>query len=166
MISGLDYFPDFTIYRVREGQRYHNGQLINYTEQPLIHLINNMSQTSAVPALKKFWKQTAFLGFIAIVAAYSVKQNVTIRRKKQFVKEASSYDSLMQERVRERSGDSISTVKPGFPIDDGIERYQRKSEYEGAGMSFRSRRTGDKFTWSHFFTDYTQENENDPKHPK
>lgn len=117
----------------------------------------------SAPPLMKFWKQTAFLFVVAIGAAYSVKQNVTIRRRKQYVKEASSYDSLMQERVRDRSGDSISTVKPGFPIDDGIERYQRKSEYEGAGVSVRSRRTGDKFTWSHFFTDYTKENDSDPK---
>ncbi|TID28126.1 hypothetical protein CANINC_002663 [Pichia inconspicua] len=122
-----------------------------------------MVQTATVPPLKKFWKQATFLCAIAVLAAYSVKQNVTIRRRQQFVKEASSYDSLMQDRVRERSGDSISTVKPGFPIDDGIERYKRKSEYEGAGVSVRSRRTGDKFTWSHFFTDYTKENENDPK---
>lgn len=98
-----------------------------------------------------------------MTSAYFVKQNVTIRRKNQYVKEASSYDSLMQERVRERSGESISTVKPGFPLDDGVERYQRKSEYEGAGMSYRSRRGGDKFTWAHFFTDYSKEGKDGEK---
>ncbi|QPG75222.1 hypothetical protein FOA43_002572 [Brettanomyces nanus] len=64
-------------------------------------------------------------------------------RKQQFAKDASSYDSLMQQRVR--SGDSISTIRPGFPKEDGIERYTRKSEYEGAGSSYMSRRHGDKF---------------------
>lgn len=116
--------------------------------------------SSAQPNIKQFWKQGIFLSVLAITAAYFVKSNVTIRRKKQYVKEASSYDSLMQERVRERSGDSIATVKPGFPLDDGVERYQRKSEYEGAGLSYRSRRTGDKFTLSHFFTDYSKEDSN------
>jgi hypothetical protein len=101
-----------------------------------------------------------------MTSAYFVKQNVTIRRKTQYVKEASSYDSLMQDRVRERSGDSISTVKPGFPLDDGVERFQRKSEYEGAGMSYRSRRSGDKFTWSHFFTDYTNEDKHNDNNKK
>lgn len=57
----------------------------------------------------------------------------------------------MQERVKERSGESISTVRPGFPLEDGVERYQRKSEYEGSGMSYMSRRHGDKFTMWHFF---------------
>lgn len=113
--------------------------------------------TSSFPSIKSFWKQAVFLCAVAMTSAYFVKQNVTIRRKKQFVKEASSYDSLMQERIRERSGESISTVKPGFPLDDGVERFQRKSEYEGAGLSYRSRRTGDKFTWSHFFTDYSND---------
>lgn len=116
--------------------------------------------SSSQPNIKQFWKQGLFLSVLAITAAYFVKSNVTIRRKKQYVKEASSYDSLMQERVRERSGDSISTVKPGFPLEDGVERYQRKSEYEGAGLSYRSRRTGDKFTLSHFFTDYSKEDSN------
>ncbi|KAG0676031.1 hypothetical protein C6P40_001333 [Pichia californica] len=116
--------------------------------------------SAASPNIKQFWKQGIFLSVVAIIAAYSVKSNVTIRRRAQYVKESSSYDSLMQERVRERSGESISTVKPGFPLDDGVERFQRKSEYEGAGVSVRSRRTGDKFTMSHFFTDYSKENEN------
>lgn len=119
-----------------------------------------MSSTSNFPSIAKFWKQSVFLCVVAMTSAYFVKQNVTIRRKKQFIKEASSYDSLMQDRVRERSGDSISTVKPGFPLEDGVERYQRKSEYEGAGLSHRSRRTGDKFTISHFFTDYSNEQNN------
>jgi hypothetical protein len=114
--------------------------------------------SSAPPSIKAFWKQGLFLSAVAVVSAYFVKQNVTIRRRKQYIKEASSYDSLMQERVKERSGESISTVKPGFPLDDGVERYQRKSEYEGAGLSYRSRRTGDKFTMAHFFTDYSNEN--------
>ena len=112
----------------------------------------------AGPTIKTFWKQGLFLSAVAVIAAYSVKQNVTIRRKAQYVKEASSYDSLMQERVRERSGDTISTVKPGFPLQkEGESDYQRKSEYEGAGLSYRSRRTGDNFTWSHFFTDYSKD---------
>lgn len=122
-----------------------------------------MSASAPPPNIKKFWKQGLFLSVVAITSAYFVKQNVTIRRRKQYVKEASSYDSLMQERVRERSGESISTVRPGFPLDDGIERYQRKSEYEGAGNSFRSRRSGDKFTIAHFFTDYSKESRDDKK---
>lgn len=119
-----------------------------------------MSSKAAFPSIKQFWKQALFISVVAVTSAYFVKSNVTIRRKKQYIKEASSYDSLMQERVRERSGDSISTVKPGFPLDDGVERYQRKSEYEGAGLSYRSRRTGDKFTISHFFTAYSREDNN------
>lgn len=119
-----------------------------------------MSATSAAPNIMKFWKQALFLSAVAMTSAYFVKANVTIRRRKQYVKEASSYDTLMQDRIRERSGESISTVKPGFPLDDGVERYQRKSEYEGAGLSYRSRRTGDKFTMAHFFTDYSKEDNN------
>lgn len=115
--------------------------------------------SSPAPSIKQFWRQALFLSAVAITSAYFVKQNVTIRRQTQYVKEASSYDSLMQDRVRERSGESISTVKPGFPLEDGVERYQRKSEYEGAGLSYRSRRTGDKFTWAHFFTDYKSEDD-------
>lgn len=106
---------------------------------------------STTPTIKTFWKQGTFCLILAVVSAYAVKSNVTIRRRQQFAKEASSYDSLMQERVKERSGESISTVKPGFPLDDGVERYQRKSEYEGAGSSYMSRRHGDKFNWGHFF---------------
>lgn len=118
---------------------------------------NKMAPGAAFPSIKQVWKQAVFLCAVAMTSAYFVKQNVTIRRRKQFVKEASSYDSLMQDRVRERSGESISTVKPGFPLEDGVDRYERKSEYEGAGLSYRSRRTGDKFTISHFFTDYSKE---------
>lgn len=106
--------------------------------------------SSAFPAVKTFWKQSLCFATLAIVSAYAVKQNVTIRRRAQFAQEASAYDSLMQERVKERSGQSIATVKPGFPLDDGVERYQRKSEYEGAGSSYMSRRHGDKFNWGHF----------------
>lgn len=106
---------------------------------------------SSVPSIRSVWKQAAFCLTLAVVSAYAVKSNVTIRRRQQFAKEASSYDTLMQERVKDRSGESIATVKPGFPLDDGVQRYQRKSEYEGAGSSVMSRRQGDKFNWGHFW---------------
>ncbi|VEU20727.1 DEKNAAC101526 [Brettanomyces naardenensis] len=98
---------------------------------------------SSVPSVKSFWKTAVFLTAIAGFTAYYAKNKVTIRRRAQYAKDASSYDSMMQQRVR--SGDSISTIRPGFPKEDGVEKFKRKSEYEGAGSSYMSRRHGDKF---------------------
>ncbi|KAF6007066.1 hypothetical protein HII13_004743 [Brettanomyces bruxellensis] len=106
---------------------------------------------SALPPIRQFWKQIAFVSSVAIFAAYYAKNKVTIRRKQQFIKDSSSYDSLMRKRVR--SGNSIATIKPGFPKEMDDEEYKRKSEFEGSGNSYMSRKHGDKFNmfdnWIH-----------------
>lgn len=105
---------------------------------------------SELPSLKQVWKQVALLGGLAIFATVYARNKVTIRRKQQYAHDASSYDSLSRQRVR--SGNTISTIKPGFPEEDGTEKYQRKSEYEGAGSSYMSRRHGDRFNlWDRFW---------------
>lgn len=49
--------------------------------------------------------------------------------------------------------DNLAHVKPGFPLpksEQGDGETQRKSEFEGPGMSVLSRRSGDKlgvFNW-------------------
>lgn len=40
--------------------------------------------------------------------------------------------------------DNIAEVRPGFPIKGEGERRERKSAYEGPGISRESRRKGDK----------------------
>lgn len=40
--------------------------------------------------------------------------------------------------------DNIAKIKPGFAESTG--EYKRKSEYEGAGNSYSSRKGGDKFS--------------------
>lgn len=105
---------------------------------------------SGLPPIKQFWKQALFMTSLAGFAGYYAKTKVTIRRKAQYAKDASSYDSLMQSRVR--SGQTISTIRPGFPLEDGTHHYERKSQYEGAGSSYMSRRHGDKFgLWERWF---------------
>ncbi|OWB56428.1 hypothetical protein B5S28_g2329 [[Candida] boidinii] len=89
-----------------------------------------------LPSLKKFWKQSFFLLALAIGTAYSVKSNVTIRRKQQYIKERSSYDPTQQKPI---------DPETGLPIEN--DKYKRKSEYEGAGSSYMSRVKGDKFNW-------------------
>ncbi|KAG7691584.1 hypothetical protein KL930_005214 [Ogataea haglerorum] len=96
--------------------------------------------SSTLPSLKQFWKQTLFLSVLAIGTAAFVKSKVTIRRKKQYIKETSSFDSTQKKQ--------IADVKPGFPErNPNEEKYKRKSEFEGAGNSYMSRKHGDKLAW-------------------
>ncbi|OWB50694.1 hypothetical protein B5S27_g2246 [[Candida] boidinii] len=99
--------------------------------------MSGLNKTS-LPSLKNFWKQSLLLLALAIGTAYTVKSNVTIRRKQQYIKERSSYDPTQQKPV---------DPETGLPIEN--DKYQRKSEYEGAGSSYMSRVKGDKFNyWS------------------
>ncbi|ODV84910.1 hypothetical protein CANARDRAFT_8046 [[Candida] arabinofermentans NRRL YB-2248] len=99
--------------------------------------------SSTLPSIKQFWKQAIFLSGLAIGTAIFVKSKVSIRRKTQYIQETSSYDSTQKKQ--------IADVKPGFPTqaldENGETIYKRKSEYEGAGSSYMSRKHGDKFNY-------------------
>ncbi|CDK29403.1 unnamed protein product [Kuraishia capsulata CBS 1993] len=88
-----------------------------------------------LPSLKAFWKQTLFLSCLAIGTAYFVKSKVHLRRRQQYVEE--SKEELPVE------------TRPGFPTTQGAAS-SRKSEYEGSGSSYMSRKSGDKFSWGIF----------------
>ncbi|KAH3671288.1 hypothetical protein OGAPHI_000511 [Ogataea philodendri] len=99
-----------------------------------------MSSAPTLPSLKQFWKQTLFLATLAVGTAVFVKSKVTIRRKQQYIKETSSFDSKQKKQ--------IADVKPGFPEQSSDqELYKRKSEFEGAGSSYMSRKQGDKLAF-------------------
>ncbi|GME97250.1 unnamed protein product [Ambrosiozyma monospora] len=125
----------------------------------------------SLPSIKQFWGQAVFLAVLGITTAYFVKSNVTIRRRQQYIQEASNFDTLQQERTKAQAekliGDSndsdearaayerkygIRGVQPGFPIkDENSPVYERKSEFEGAGNAYLSRKSGDKFGFWNIF---------------
>lgn len=93
----------------------------------------------------KFLKIT----FVGLSILLAVKLFVNNRKSRQFkpdhMKENNGGDSISENSVavEDHYGDT-SRIRPGFPLEASTA--QRKSEYEGAGNSYSSRRSGDKFS--------------------
>ncbi|ODQ62298.1 hypothetical protein WICANDRAFT_76477 [Wickerhamomyces anomalus NRRL Y-366-8] len=85
--------------------------------------------------LNNFW----FVSSLAIGAIYVTKTIIENKREKSFHPE--HFDNG-DNKVSVQ--DNIAKIKPGFAESTG--EYKRKSEYEGAGNSYSSRKGGDKFS--------------------
>ncbi|ODV95818.1 hypothetical protein PACTADRAFT_49265 [Pachysolen tannophilus NRRL Y-2460] len=103
--------------------------------------------SAQIPTSKSFWRQAAFLTSIALFTAYFVKSKIHLRRQQQFrpdeLESSSYYSDGSSNKNQERQ--DISKIRPGFPTSENSE-YMRKSQYEGSGNSYISRRSGDKIS--------------------
>ncbi|CCH43050.1 putative secreted protein [Wickerhamomyces ciferrii] len=92
--------------------------------------------------LQNFW----FISSLAIGSIYATKSWIEYNREKQFIPEHFTNDENNENDINSGKSvqDNIAKIKPGFAESTG--EYKRKSEFEGAGNSYSSRRGGDRFS--------------------
>ncbi|ODQ78266.1 hypothetical protein BABINDRAFT_162920 [Babjeviella inositovora NRRL Y-12698] len=104
-------------------------------------------------------KQLKLFGFIVVCFIGSIaftKSVVKDRRVANYKPQQLRLDENGEEAQTEPAFDS-SKVKPGFPLPS--DQYDRKSAYEGSGISYMSRKRGDRLTNSWFGKTYEDKDE-------
>lgn len=96
-------------------------------------------------------KNIIYVSIGAVASVLVVKGVVKARREAKY-----SSTGMASSDISKQSAayyDNLAHVKPGFPLpnnEQGEDERQRKSEFEGPGMSVLSRRSGDRlglFNW-------------------
>ncbi|CAB4253741.1 similar to Saccharomyces cerevisiae YDR381C-A Protein of unknown function, localized to the mitochondrial outer membrane [Maudiozyma barnettii] len=105
---------------------------------------------------KNVGKNILFISTIGLSSIFIAKSIIRRRRQEQFNPTAKANEELYQNEKLHKETDyyaNLAKVRPGFPLPqddvDAItgerkERYERKSQYEGSGMSVSSRKHGDR----------------------
>lgn len=102
-------------------------------------------------------KQLKLFGFIVVCFVGSIaftKSVVKDRRVANYKPKQLRLGETDEEVAMDPSFDS-SSVRPGFPLPS--DQYERKSAYEGSGVSYMSRKRGDRLSTSWFGKSFNDE---------
>lgn len=86
-------------------------------------------------------RNAACLTVVAIASVIAVKSNVRNKKEANYAPPARATSN--QSKLNDHY-DNIAEVRPGFPMKEEGERRERKSIYEGPGLSRETRKKGDK----------------------
>lgn len=90
---------------------------------------------------KGFFTKLGILGGIAVCMVYFGKKDIAHRKNQRHVEETKAAQ-LADEFDYKKN-------EPGMPMESG--KYKRESEYVGSGLSYSSRKPGDRLTMLSFF---------------
>ncbi|KAH3900265.1 uncharacterized protein SCODWIG_01727 [Saccharomycodes ludwigii] len=138
---------------------------------------------SQIASLKTVAKGVGYLTAVGILSVFISKAIINRRRDEQFKPAVRSKGKLdnkkdtedTDEDINEKYYANLANVKPGFPLPNqqsqqreqnesvnlplqNKKENQRKSEFEGAGLSYLTRKRGDKLG---FFSRWNVNSEND-----
>lgn len=98
-------------------------------------------ESSILMAISPNSKNAIYLSVFGILSVVLVKSIIRERRDAKFNPHA-------RDAPANRSDvdyyENLAQVKPGFPLPSDASSQERKSEFEGAGLSYLSRKRGDK----------------------
>ncbi|SCU95039.1 LAME_0F10440g1_1 [Lachancea meyersii CBS 8951] len=94
--------------------------------------------SSAVNPFKNIGRNTLYLVGGLIVSVFVTKKLVNSNKQIQF-------DRMQAEEItKENYYKNLANIKPGFPLPAEDSSDVRKSEFEGRGLSYLSRKGGDR----------------------